>query len=375
MEWIRSTDGGLSWSQPVTLAEKLGSGGRLYDTRPDSGYLVYERRNQAFGQMPNGRIVCSMANLDYYFDSTGKAEVQNHLGSGFRYNGMSLTYSDDLGQTWAPLQPLSPGPFGGQHVYNPYIAASPHGEIVTLSDGTSLMSVYGSRDPAYTGPFPIPAGTTYMAGVFRSTDNGQTWGDPSMILTKSDGLPYEETSLCVLPGDKLLAEQRTPAGDTVQYVSTDKGRTWQGPTSLTEAGQHPSDAIRLHDGTLLATWGNRREPYGAMGMLSLDEGKTWEYDNRVHLAWDEFYTASDGYANAAQAGDGSIVVISYAGGWSGNIHAVRFTEEAFLQAAGLQVPEPSALTLAAIGLLCLSRFARRNRSQQQFNERDLLDTL
>ena len=355
MEWIRSTDGGQTWSDPITLAERVGNGGALFDVRPDNGYIVYQQRNQALGQLPSGRIVVAMAELDYYYDGNGNEQQQNYLGSTFQYNGMVYTWSDDWGQTWTPTQPLPAGPFGGEHTYQPYIGASPHWRIVNLSDGTSMMSLYGSLDSDYAGPLEIPAGTSYMAGVTRSTDNGETWDDISLIMTKSGGLPYEETALSVLPDDKLLAHMRTPEGNVVQYTSADLGRNWQGPTPLTEPGQHPGGAFLLDSGIVMATWGNRREPYGAMAMASYNNGQTWDYEHRVSLAWDAA-SGSWGYANGAQAGDGSIVVTYYdmpptgelSSQWAGGkVYAVRFDEQQFLQASlgGLPPPPPPQATL------------------------------
>ena len=342
IEWMRSTDGGQSWSDPVIVSERLGDGGLYYDVRPDDGYLVYEQRNQAIGQLPSGRLVCSMAELDYYYNSQGVAEQQNYLGSGFRYKDMVYTYSDDMGQTWEPVQTLPGGPFGGEHTYQPYIGASPHWRIINTEENgvsTAMMSLYGSLDPDYDGPLDIPAGTTYMAGVIRSTDNGATWGDISTIMTKSDGLPYEETALCVLSDGKLLAHTRTQAGNVVQYVSTDDGRNWSGPVPLTQSGQHPGGAFELDSGLVMATWGNRRDPYGAMGMMSYNGGVTWDYSHRVSLAWDGSGFGC-GYANGAQAGDGSIVVTYYDSADGGKVYSVRFTEEQFLAASGGGPPDP-----------------------------------
>jgi hypothetical protein len=329
LEWLRSTDGGKTWSEPVVVAERRGPDGKLYSRRPDGGYIVYEQRNQAQGQLPSGRIVCAMAELDYQFDSQGRAEKMNHLGSSFVFANVVYTWSDDLGKTWTKTRVLPLGPFGGKHEFKPYRAASPQWRIVTLKDGTALLSMYGSLNPAYTGPLAIPAGTAVLAGVLRSRDNGETWGDPSLIFTKSDETPWEETALCLVE-DRVLAHLRTGEHSVVQYVSTDQGRTWQGPTPLTEPGQQPGGAFRLASGKLLATWGNRRPPYGAAAMLSLDGGKTWDYEHRVSLAWD-MPDANCGYANGAQAGDGTIVVVYYGGG---AVYAVRFTEAQFVEAAG-----------------------------------------
>ncbi|MBN2291708.1 MAG: exo-alpha-sialidase [Pirellulales bacterium] len=344
MVWVRSTDGGKTWSKPVTVVDRRGPDGKRFIRRNDGGMIVFEQRNQALGQLPSGRIVCAMAELDYYCDKNGKEEKQNFLGSTFQFKQIVYTWSDDMGATWAPARVLDSRPFGGKHTFEPYRGASPHWQIVTLDDGTAMMSLYGSKDPEYKGPVQIPEGTTYMAGVTRSRDNGETWGDVSLIFSKTSGLPYEETALCLLPGDRLLAHMRTQNHDIMQYVSEDKGRTWNGPTRVTEGGQQPGGALRLKSGRLLATWGNRRPPYFGVGaMLSSDNGKSWDYDRRVALAWDH-KNANCGYANAAQAGDGSIVVTYYSmdpnandhvGRWSGSkVYAIRFSEEEFIGATG-----------------------------------------
>ncbi len=328
LEWLRSTDGGKTWSDPVTVAERLGPDGKLFTRRPDGGYIVYQQRNQAQGQLPSGRIVCAMAELDYPCDSQGKAEKMNYLGSTFEFTNVVYTWSDDLGKTWVKTRPLPLGPFGGKHVFKPLRSASPQWRIVTLKDGTALMSLYGSLDPKYTGPLRTPKKTAVLAGVIRSTDNGETWGDISLIFTKPDPTPWEETALCLVDG-RLLAHMRTGEHSVVQYASSDKGRTWKGPTPLTEAGQQPGGAFQLASGKLLATWGNRRPPFGAAAMLSTNGGRTWDYKHRVSLAWD-MPDANCGYANGAQAGDGTIVVVYYG---QGCVWAVRFTEEQFLAAA------------------------------------------
>ena len=121
-----------------------------------------------------------------------------------------------------------------------------------------------------------------MAGVIRSADNGETWGDISLMFTKTEGLPYEETApVLVAPDDRLLAHMRAEQHNIVQFVSEDKGRTWTGPTQVTEPGQQPGGPFPLASGRVMATWGNRRGPhFGACAMLSEDGGKTWDYDRR-----------------------------------------------------------------------------------------------
>ena len=329
MEWVRSTDGGKTSSAPVIVAERRAGSGELFTKRHGGGYITYQQRNQALGQLPSGRIICAMAELDYPFDRAGKAIKTNHLGSTFRFMRMAYTWSDDLGKTWIKTRKLPAGPFGGVHAFKPLRGASPQWRIVTMKDGTAMMTLYGSKDPSYRGPVKMPKGTTVLAGVIRSTDNGKTWGDISLIFTKTSGLPWEETALCLLDDDVLLAHMRTGRHNIVQFTSVDQGRTWQGPTDVTEPKQLPGGAFQLASGTLMATWGNRRPPYGAAAMLSYDNGETWDYEHRVSVAWD-MPGESCGYANGAQAGDGTIVVVYYG---AGKAYAVRFTEEQFLAAS------------------------------------------
>ena len=329
MEWIRSTDGGKTWSEPVIVSERRARDGKLFTKRHGGGYITYQQRNQALGQLPSGRIICAMVQLDYYWDRSGKPEKMNHLGSTFKYAGMVYTWSDDLGETWTKTRKLPAGPFAGPHAFKPYRAASPHWRIVTLEDGTAMMTLYGSSNPRYRGRAKPPKGTGAMAGVIRSTDNGKTWGDVSLIFTKANAIPWEETALCLLDDGTLLAHMRTGRHNLVQFTSVDQGRTWQGPFDLTDPKQLPGGAFQLASGNVMSTWGNRRAPFGAAAMLSYDDGMTWDYDHRVSLAWD-MPGESCGYANGAQAGDGTIVVVYY--GYD-KAYAVRFTEEQFLEAS------------------------------------------
>ena len=343
MEWLRSTDGGKTWSDPVMIHERRSPDGKLYEPRPDGGYVVFQERNEAFGQLPSGRIVCAFCELNYHYDADG--EQINAPGVNWSHVNQGIVYmwSDDLGISWSPPRQMTISPFGGAP---PLV--SPHWRIVSLSDGTALVTIYGSNDPSYAGDLDIPDDTRAICGVLRSTDNGETWGDASVILAKPEKLMWEETALCLLDDDKLIAHVRTGRHNIIQYVSSDKGRTWQGPTEGNEPGQQPGGAFRLQSGRLLCTWGNRRAPFGAVAMISDDEGATWDYDHRVSIAWDA-HNGDCGYANGAQAGDGTIVVTYYDMGektsyrnlWEkSRVFVVRFTEEQFLAAAGITSADP-----------------------------------
>ena len=128
----------------------------------------------------------SFCELNYHYGNNGKSEPRPGVAWNHENQGIVYTWSDDWGKTWVKTRKVDQRPFATKPP-----VGSPHGRIVTLADGTSLMSVYGKCDPAPAARFGIPAGTGTMSGVFRSTDNGETWGDPSIIMTKKGTLAWD----------------------------------------------------------------------------------------------------------------------------------------------------------------------------------------
>jgi len=339
IEWLRSTDGGETWSEPTLIYRPLAEDGKLFRRRPDQGYEVFQARNQAIGQLPDGRMLCSFCVLNYQYTPSGDEEPRPGVAWNHENQGLFCTWSDDDGRTWTKPTKIDIAPFGG-----PRPMVSPHWWFVSLPDGTVLMSLYGSRDPQYKGPLTIPDDAQTMSGVLRSTDRGETWGDPTIIMSKAGDLPWEENALRLLDDGTLLGSMRTERHSVDQYSSTDGGRTWSGPTPFTEPGQQPGGVLQLKSGLLVGTWGNRREPYGAAAMVSRDRGQSWDFPHRVSLEW-ESPNANCGYANAAQAGDGTIVVTYYIMGEYSTYRALwddsrvfisRFTEDELLQAMSNQ---------------------------------------
>ena len=337
MMYIRSTDSGETWSEPVLVGERRGPDGKLFERKANGGYISFQERNEAIGQLPSGRIVASWCRLNYHYKADGSDDKAPDVDRLHTNLGVVHTWSDDLGKTWVEPRYMNLGPFLG-----PNRAISPHWRILTLDDGTAMMSLYGDPNPDYKGPVEIPAGTGVIAGVMRSTDNGETWADPSIIMHKQDKLCWEESALCLLDSGRLLSHTRTGGHSIVQYTSDDAGRTWRGPAAVTQGGQQPGGAFQLQSGKVMCAWGNRREPFGAAAMLSYDGAKSWDFAHRVSLAWDA-PNGNCGYANGTQAADGTIIVtyyiMHYAGGdyrrlWADSkVYIVRFTEEQFLEVA------------------------------------------
>jgi len=172
----------------------------------------------------------------------------------------------------------------------------------------------------------------HPAVILRSTDNGRTWGDLSVVAKD-----YNEFSLAEMPDGRLVAALRSERGDSAVSESPDKGRTWTQPRTITKVNHHPPDLCLLKSGALLMVYGCRRTPKGVQAILSDDGGKTWSFDRRVFLAWEALNTDC-GYPSAVQLDDGTIVMLYYAVGTSDlagrQCRSVRFTEEQLRKAKG-----------------------------------------
>lgn len=283
LDWIESGDGGRSWSAPRAIVDG-----------PE------DDRNPAFGQMADGSLVLAYAECTCY----------NPDGSWNTATGaFSLFYriSRDGGRTWSAKRRLYAGPIGR--------VGSPFGRIVTLEDGTALMSVYGLVDPDYRGPDrPSPGAGEWVAGVVRSRDNGETWSDWSLISAAS----HNETTLLPLGRGRILAALRTGTGQVDICSSEDGGRTWSRPQRVTggsdgSLAEHPADLVSLGGRRILMVVGRRHPPYGIMALLSEDAGRSWNSRSERILAGTSMNNDC-GYPSAVRLKDGVIVCLYYSVG-------------------------------------------------------------
>jgi hypothetical protein len=271
LDVIRSKDGGKTWSKPRTVA----------DEPPDA-------RNPAFGQAADGRVILLYSVTGPYVDGKFVSGKTTHYT-------LWLRTSEDNGETWSGPKPIPV--IGGKY-------ASPFGKIVRLKDGTLLAAVYvWDLEPAPTAKPSPGKKAAHASFAYRSTDNGKTWGDASVI-----GEGFNETALCVMPDDRVIAMMRSDGLSRTE--STDGGRTWTAPKTVTGKSRHPADLIRLSNGHLLLTYGFRILPHGVQAVLSRDGGATWDHDHRTMIEWESVNTDC-GYPSSAQLDDGAIVTLHY----------------------------------------------------------------
>ena len=256
--FVHSPDGGESWSHSIVISQE-GS----------------DNRNPAFGVTSKGTLLASFIKQVNYTE--GQYDVVKAQPTP-----LYVSRSDDHGLTWTTDAATVDG--------GELIVSSPFGKMIPRADGSVMMTYYQDA-------------TVYH---ITSHDDGLTWSAPTMIC---DG-GFNETSLCDLGGGAILAVMRSDGeGSLSQVRSEDDGATWSEPEQLTGPTEHPGDVIRLQDGRLLLTYGRRTTPFGILGLVSRDDGRTWDTDNRLLLVADS--GNDQGYPSNIQRDDGAIVTVYY----------------------------------------------------------------
>ena len=261
----KSTDGGLTWGDAITVAAGDGSSAGAY------GY-----GDAAVAQAANGDIVCLMA--------AGKASFPG----GMLHIGYSK--STDGGETWSSVTEL----YGSANLTNP------HDNII---NSTFISSGHGiTQSIANSGriAFPMNArldGGTINEYVIYSDDNGATW-----TITSNYGYTgADESKLLELNDGKLLMSIRT--GGYNNSANRGYNRTtdtdvehWgsQGQWSDLNANGCNSDLIyytRSTEGnrdvmlhSVVKSYSNNHRKDLRLYM-SFDQGETWKEAFQLQPGW------------------------------------------------------------------------------------------
>jgi hypothetical protein len=165
---------------------------------------------------------------------------------------------------------------------------------VVLEDGAVVGTVHGrdagvGKDNAY---------------ALLSPDRGKTW-ELHPIAMASGERGFNETFLLTLRDGRILAVLRATEPSHALFSSTSKdgGRTWSTPERTPIQGL-TVHLLRLRSGAILCTYTHRLHPRGIRGVLSHDDGATWDVANEIVLRDDA--AGSVGYPTSVQLADGTV---------------------------------------------------------------------
>lgn len=286
----RSTDGGKTWSEAVTIAEGNKSEGTTYGDPA----IVLDRNT--------GKLICVYSGDTGFFVST-------------RYNraGFYVSESSDNGKTWTAPRAITDQLYQSNW-YGSFCAS---GKMLQTSDG-KIMFVANTRTSS------AQSVTDVYEFVCCSEDGGQNW----KVLNADSRIPAagngNESKLVELPNGDLLMSIRS-TGARRFSKSTDGGKTWSAAVAanqLVEPGCN-GDIIAYPstDGQsrlIQCVPNNSSTRRDVTIFMSYDNGETWP----VKKLLVNDYSA---YASLTVLEDGSIGCLAEVGNNDFQLYFYNFT--------------------------------------------------
>ncbi len=273
LEMIKSIDGGITWQRPTNVFD-------LPSEATSNGYIVSQIRNLAVGILPNDRVVLAFTVQDYQIDINGKPIVDTITKASFKIRGLYTMFSDNEDVGFSIPRKLET---------NQIIAPTPHFRIITDTNNSAFMSVYGGTNSTWTNS---------AVEIYKSIDNGQSFNFFSTVESV-DKPPFGETSLLYV--DSIFhAYVRTDSNVVVKYISRNKCQSWDLSGVVTNKWQIPAQPILLKSKKVFLFSGKRDLPYQIIVRVSNDFGNTFSPYKKIV----DVISPNSGYPNAVETIDG-----------------------------------------------------------------------
>ena len=237
---VRRTKDGDWWFYPETVYEAKAGEPRAYGTMTT---------------LRSGKLIAPFVETD---DRVGKSTVR-------------MLCSDDGGESWSVGAPVGT---------NPLVWAAPYGRVIELEDEL-LMPIFGALTREDL------ASTRLCAGLLRSKDGGESWGDWSAMAGPDPGgkVSYEFAAVlqlsegvlaCIATERQIEKRPELPIDiplALVRLYSTDGGRSWSEPEYMC-VGCWPSlaktaDGIAVCSYGVWANWGLMRALFSNDGFRTM----------------------------------------------------------------------------------------------------------
>ncbi len=327
----------------ITYPKGHGRGAIVYKKSFDGGLTWTDRLDTP----ANWATSMEVPTLFRLIDPQGVPRILMFSGKA---GGIRVAYSEDEGETWSPLRPITtPGPsYGG-------IVAM--GSMAELQDGT-YMALFHDDGRWLRNPPEHPEGKRFEVYKVVSSDGGLTWSQPE-VIAKHPVAHLCEPGLLRSPDGKQIAvllRENSRKLNSFAIFSDDEGKTWSEPRELPGALTGDRHTAKYApDGRLFISFRDRTHISPTQGdwvgwvgtYEDIVEGRQGQY--RVRLM-DNHKGADTAYPGVELLPDGTFVTTTY-GHWAAGeepyIVSVRFKLEELDARTEFAGKEPTSSVRAA----------------------------
>jgi len=256
----RTQDGGALWTQllpapaPVGLVDAVTASTALAAQDPADAGAVLRSGNGGRSWSQIAELPGVITQLDFWSASDGVAATYQPGTS----SPWQLWASSDGGSSWLPYGPL---PRGDTDIYGPWMSASGHGLLLTVTGGTPWETGSGGLPPVQ---------------IWTTSDYGLNWDRGGLLSLSGDTLAGP-ASFAPDPGS-TLGWSGWLVIDTASYAQR-VAATNGGPLSLLPAAVPASTVQLISPGTGLA-WSLNYPRNPSVAVLTLartsDNGQRWQ---------------------------------------------------------------------------------------------------